>query len=208
VAGDVRENLKAGPQDLVYRPFHQVFFPNLTLHVKTAGDATAAASLVAPIRAELARLDRNLPISRVSLLAEEMRQGSAQPLLFSQLLGSMSTVALLLTGIGLYATLAFAVRRRTREMGIRRALGARTLEVLELVLRRGLALTALGLAVGVAASLLATRALSGLLFGVTPTDPAVFLIVALICGSLGALASLLPAWSASRVDPMEALRQE
>jgi ABC-type antimicrobial peptide transport system permease subunit len=120
----------------------------------------------------------------------------------------MSTMALLLTGIGLYATLAFAVRRRTREMGIRRALGARTLEVLVLVLRRGLALTAVGLAIGVAASVLATRALSGLLFGVTPTDPAVFLIVALICGSLGTLASLLPAWSAGRVDPMKALRRE
>jgi ABC-type antimicrobial peptide transport system permease subunit len=84
VAGDVRESLKTGPQSLVYRPFHQLFFPNLTLHVKTAGDDAAAAALVAPIRAELARLDPTLPIARVTLLAEEMRQGSAQPLLFSQ----------------------------------------------------------------------------------------------------------------------------
>jgi predicted permease len=206
VAGDVRTDLKSRPQDFVYRPVQQLYFPNLTLQVKTA--AGTAGAVVAPVRAEIARLDRNLPISRVSLLEEEIRHASAQPLLFSELLGGASGVAMLLTGIGLYGTLAFSVRRRTREMGVRRALGARTSEILELVLKRGLTLTGLGLACGTAASLLATRVVSGLLFGVKPTDPAVFLTGILICGALGTAASLLPAWSATRVDPMEALRQE
>jgi putative ABC transport system permease protein len=208
VAADVLTSLRGGPRELLYRPLHQFYFPNLTLHVKTAGGEATARAVVSPIRAEMARLDRTVPIAGVSLLEEEIRQASAQPRLFSQLLGGTSGVALLLTGIGLYGSLVLAVRRRTRELGIRRALGAQTSEVLALVLRQGLGLTAVGLTLGIAASLLATRALSGMLFGVTPTDPAVFATVALICGSLGAAASLLPAWSAARVDPMEALRQE
>ena len=210
VAGDVRTvSMTRGPQDLVYTPIRQDFFPNLTLHVKTAaGDRETVRTAIAAVRAEVARLDRTLPITRVSLLSGELDESFAEPRVFSQLLGSTSGVALLLTGIGLYGTLAFTVRRRTREMGVRRALGAGTSGILGLVLRRGLALTGMGLAVGIAVSLLATRALSAMLFGVTPADPMVFLTVVLICGSLGAAASLLPAWSAARVSPMEALRQE
>lgn len=205
VAGDVRRSLEGKPLEIVYRSCLQDDFPNLTLHVKTDGDPRAT---VAAVRAEIARLDRNLPVAEVSFLDQVVQRASAQPRLFSQLLGSTSGVALLLTGIGLYGTLAFAVRRRTREIGVRRALGAGTSGILSLVLRRGLALTGIGLAVGIAVSLLVTRALATLLFGVTPTDPAVFLTVVSICGVLGMTASLLPAWSASRVSPMEALRQE
>jgi putative ABC transport system permease protein len=205
VVGDIRRSLEGEPLDIVYRSGQQEEFANLTLHVKTGGDPRAA---MAAIRAEISRLDRNLPVAEVSFFDQLIQRASAQPRLFSQLLGSTSGVALLLTGIGLYGTLAFAVRRRTREMGVRRALGAGTSGILGLVLRRGLALTGIGLAVGIAVSLLVTRALATLLFGVTPTDPVVFLTVALICGALGVAASLLPAWSAARVSPMEALRQE
>lgn len=205
MAGDVRTSLEGDPDALLYRPLRQVYFPNLVFHVKTTGDPR---SLVAPVRAQVRRLDRHLPLVDVAPYKEEVRQASAQSLLFSTLLGSASGVALLLTGIGLYGTLAFAVRRRTREMGIRRALGARTSEILGLVLRRGLALTGLGLALGTLVSWMATRGLANELFGVTPTDPAVFTTVLLVCGTLGAAASLLPAWSAARVDPMKALRQE
>ena len=208
VAADIPASLRGGVRELLYHPLHQLYSPNLTLHVKTAGGETTARAMVAPVRAEMARLDRTVPIAAVSLLEEDILQAAAHPKLFSQLLGSTSGVALLLTGIGLYGTLALAVRQRTRELGIRRALGARTSEVLAPVLRQGLGLTAIGLILGMAASLLATRALSDLLFGVTPTNPAVFALAALICGSLGAMASLLPAWSAARVDPMEVLRQE
>jgi predicted permease len=208
VVEDIRTSLLEEPRELAYRPIQQFFFPNLTLHAKTSGDPGAVRASIAAVRAEVARLDRNLPVARINLLDEEVRQAAAKPRLFSQLLGSTSGVALLLTGIGLYGTLAFAVRRRTREMGIRRALGAGTSGILGLVLRRGLALTGIGLAVGIVSSLLATRALGSMLFGVAPTDPAVFLTVALICGSVGVAASLLPAWSAARVNPMKALRQE
>jgi predicted permease len=205
VVGDIRSRVEGDPEPLIYNSIAQIFMANLTLQVKTNGDPKA---LVRPVRAEVARLDRNLPIAKVSRMDEEVREVFGQSLLFSKLLGSLSGVALLLTGIGLYGSLAYAVRRRTREMGVRKALGARTPDLLGLILRRGLALTMVGLALGTAVSWLATRALSSLLFGVTPTDPEVFLSVLLICGIVGATASFLPAWSATRVDPMGALRQE
>jgi ABC-type antimicrobial peptide transport system permease subunit len=173
--------------------------------VKSAsGDPTL---LVNPIRGLVRRLDANLPVE-ANRLDEEVQATLAQPRLFSWLLGSFSVVALLVTGIGLYGTLAYAVRRRTRELGIRMALGARSSEIMALVIRRGLALTLTGLVLGLVAAAWTTSVFASLLYEVTPTDPAVFILVALLLTVVGLAASSLPAYYATRVDPMNVIRHE
>ena len=132
----------------------------------------------------------------------------ARPPLLSWLFGSFSLAALLVTVIGLYGTLSYAARCRIHELGIRMALGARGPEIVSLVLWRGLALVLAGLALGLAAVSWATSLFTGLLFGVAPTDPAVLASVALLLGLVGLAASSLPAYRATRVDPMAIIRHE
>jgi putative ABC transport system permease protein len=115
---------------------------------------------------------------------------------------------LLLASVGLYGVLAFSVAQRTREIGIRMALGAQAGDVLRLVLRQGLGLSLVGVAVGIAASLAGTRVLRGLLYGVAPTDPATFAAVALLLVTVALVACLIPARRALRVDPVVALRHD
>lgn len=206
VAGDVRlSRLDSDPQPFLYMPLAQRYEPNLMLHVKTTGDPLAA---VDPIRALLAKLDPSIPLFEVSLYEEQIQKALAQPRLLSALFGSFSLIAILVTSIGLYGTLAYSVSRRTRELGIRMALGARASEIVSLVLRRGIALTLLGLVLGLGAAVWTTSVFASLLFGVTPTDPLVFLAVAFLLAMVGLAASSLPAYSATRVDPMAVIRHE
>ncbi|HSN85842.1 MAG TPA: ABC transporter permease, partial [Thermoanaerobaculia bacterium] len=204
VAGDVRRSrLDSDPQPLLYLPLAQHYEPNLMLHVKTTGDPLA---FVDPIRALVAKQDPSIPLFEVSLYEEQIRKALAQPRLLSTLFGSFSLIAILVTSIGLYGTLAYSVSRRARELGIRMALGARASEIVSLVLRRGIALTLLGLILGLGAAVWTTSVFASLLFGVTPTDPLVFLAVALLLALVGLAASSLPAYSATRVDPMAVIR--
>jgi putative ABC transport system permease protein len=206
VAGDVRPSrLEAEPQPLLYLPLAQRYEPNLMLHVKAQGDPAALAD---PIRALVAKLDPAIPLFEVSLYDDQVRKALAQPRLLSALFGSFSLIAILVTSIGLYGTLAYSVSRRTRELGIRMALGARASEIVSLVLRRGIALTLLGLTLGLGAAVWTTSVFASLLFGVTPTDPLVFLAVAFLLALVGLAASSLPAYSATRVDPMAVIRHE
>ncbi|MEJ7617876.1 MAG: FtsX-like permease family protein [Pyrinomonadaceae bacterium] len=124
------------------------------------------------------------------------------------LLGAFGLLALLLAAIGLYGVMSFSVARRTREIGIRMALGARGADVLRLVLRESMTLVALGIALGLLASLAATRLLASFLYGVSTTDPATFGGIAAILAAVALAASLIPARRASRVDPLVALRYE
>jgi ABC-type lipoprotein release transport system permease subunit len=132
----------------------------------------------------------------------------ARPPLLSWLFASLALAALLVTVIGLYGALSYAASCRLRELGIRMALGAHASGIVILVLRRGLALTLIGLALGLAVSSWATRLFAGLLFGVAPADPAVVASVALLMGLVGLAASSLPAYRATRVDPMAIIRHE
>ncbi len=197
-------DLPAEPHPYFYVPLAQHYEPAMALQVRTAGDPLRA---VEPVRATLRKLDPNLGV-QVSRFSDEVEETLAQPRLFSWLFGSFSLTALLVTAIGLYGTLSYAVSRRTRELGIRMALGARASEIVAMVLRRGLALTVVGLTLGVIAAVWATSLFSNLLFGVTPTDPAVFAAVALLLGLVGLAASSLPAYRATRVDPMAIIRHE
>jgi ABC-type antimicrobial peptide transport system permease subunit len=190
---------------LFYLPLAQRYLPDMALQVKAVGGRPMRlAKLVGGI---VHRLDPNLVV-QANRLSSEVEATLAQSRLFSWLLGGFSVVAMLVTAIGLYGTLAYTVRRRTRELGIRMALGARSSEIMGLVIRRGLALTLTGLLLGLVGAAWTTSVFSDLLYDVTPTDPAVFIVVALLLALVGLAASSLPAYSATRVDPMNVIRHE
>jgi len=176
-----------------------------TLVVNAAGDPSALAG---PIRVIVGRLDATAPLTRVATMGAIAGRHTAAPRFRARLLGGFAVVALLLSLVGLYGTLSYAVSRRTREMGIRLALGARRGDVVGLVVRQGMAVVAVGLALGLAAALAASRLVAGLLFEVAPTDPAVYAAVTAVLALAGLAACLVPARRASRVDPATALRVE
>lgn len=205
VARRIRVRNREIPLPLFYLPLAQHYLPNLALQVKVAGGEPLR--LAKPVRGIVHRLDPNLVV-QANRLASEVEAARAQARLFSWLLGGFSAMALLVTGIGLYGTLAYTVRRRTRELGIRMALGARSSEIMALVIRRGLILTLTGLILGLVGAAWTTSVFASLLYDVTPTDPAVFIVVALLLTVVGIAASSLPAYSATRVDPMNVIRHE
>ena len=196
--------LPADPQPRFYRPLAQRYVPNMALQVRTSGDPMR---VVDSVRAILRKLEPELAV-QVSPFEEEVAETLSQPRLFSWLLGSFSLTALLITAIGLYGALSYAISRRTRELGIRMALGARASEIIVMVLRRGLGLTLAGLVLGIVAASWATSLFAEYLFGVAPTDPAVFVFVSLLLTLVGLAASSLPAYRATRVDPMAIIRHE
>jgi putative ABC transport system permease protein len=196
--------LQADPEPRFYRPLAQVYVSGVALQVRTAGDPMR---VVDPVRAILSKLEPGLAV-QVSPFEEEVAETLSRPRLFSWLLGSFSLTALLVTAIGLYGALSYAISRRTRELGIRMALGARASEIIVMVLRRGLGLTLAGLVLGIVAASWATSLFAQYLFGVAPTDPAVFVFVSLLLTLVGLAASSLPAYRATRVDPMAIIRHE
>ena len=139
---------------------------------------------------------------------EVMSATQSRPRFLTILLTLFSAVALVLAVVGIYGVISYSVAQRTREFGLRMALGAQRAEVLSLVLKRGMLLGLIGVIVGLAGALSLTRFLSGLLFGVTPTDPITFGAVSLLLAAIAFLASYIPARRATKVDPMEALRHE
>jgi putative ABC transport system permease protein len=164
--------------------------------------------LVAQLKKMVWKVDPSIPVTQVRPMSEVLSASLAAQRFNTLLLVIFAAVALLLASVGLYGVLAFTVAQRTREIGIRMALGAQARDVLRLVLRQGLALSILGVAVGISVALAGTRVLRGLLYGVAPTDPATFAAVALLLVGVALTACLVPARRAMRVDPMVALRHE
>ncbi len=189
----------------VYLSYLQERPGEMSLHVRAATDAGA---LTSAIRSEVQAMDRNMPIYNVRTMEQQVEASLAQERLMSVVTGFFAALALLLAGIGLYGVVAYSAARRTREIGIRMALGAQKASVVTLVLREGLRLVGIGLLIGLGAAVVATRFLSTLLYGVSPTDPATFAVVALILGAVALLAGWLPARRAARVDPASCLRYE
>jgi predicted permease len=165
-------------------------------------------SIVPDVRAALRAYDASLPNSEFTTLEQIVDHAVAPRRLITNLLGAFSSLALLLASLGLYGVIAYSVGQRTRELGIRMAIGAQRHEVLGLVLREGLTTAGVGVVLGLIGALLTTRLLQGMLFGVSATNPAVFVVNAFILMVVALVACLIPARRAARIDPMEALRYE
>jgi predicted permease len=206
VVGDVTHaGLSGAARSLVYTPSAQRPFNISYVSVKTDGDPTR---FVPAIRAAVQSVDKDQPIYDVRTLEERIGMSVSQERFNALLLAAFSTVALLLAAIGLYGVLSYTVTQRTHEMGVRLALGADASDVLRLVIRHGLILVAVGLAIGIAGALALTGVIEGLLFGVSPSDPRAHLVVVAVLAFVAFAACWIPARRASRVDPIVALRYE
>jgi macrolide transport system ATP-binding/permease protein len=187
-------------------PSSQSFYGNFTrLVVKTSIDPM---TVYPSVRKEALALNSGASIEKATTLREELRKSIAASRMASTLTTLFGATALLLAAIGLYGVMSQMVNRRTREVGVRMALGAQTRDVLRLVLKQGLLLVAVGLAIGLTASFWLTRLLKASLYNVTTTDPLTFLVVAMLLASIALFACWIPARRATKVDPIEALRVE
>ena len=205
VVGDMRHRtLSEESRPAYFIPYAQGLISPLSLVVRT-NDATG---IIEDVRRTLARKDPELALYDVKTMEEYVATSVATPRFQTLLLALFAAVGLALTAIGLYGVMAYGVAQRTREFGIRLALGARPGQVLGLVLRGGLALIAAGLIVGIVAGALATRLLASTLYGVDPLDPPTFGGVAAMLAAVAMVASYVPARRATRVDPIAALRSE
>jgi len=206
VVADVKQyGLDSEQKTQFYRPLRQLPLRTLTLVLRTSVEP---AGLTTGLRDAVAAVDADLPIDSVRSMGQLLSDASAPKRLSLLLLGSFAVTALLLAAVGIYGVLAFSVAQRTQEIGIRMALGARRRDVQWMVLGQGLRLALVGVAVGLAAAPALTRLMTGLLFGVSPTDPATLATVCALLIAVAGLASLVPAHRASRVDPMISLRSE
>jgi ABC-type antimicrobial peptide transport system permease subunit len=198
-------SLKETMSRTVYYAENERFFGWQKLCVRAVGDAGA---LIAAIRQEVRRLDPNLPVFNVKTFADHINESISRERLIALLSGFFGLFALLLAALGLYGVMAHAVTRRTREIGVRMALGAQTGDVLWLVLGETLLLVSIGIAIGLPAALAATRLAKSLLFGLTPNDPLTITLATLSMLAIAALAGYLPARRATKIDPMAVLRHE
>ena len=189
----------------MYVPYAQFAPPTMNVVVRAAANPV---NLSAALHDRVSAVDKEVTLSAVTSMDDVLGASVSQPRFSSQLLGVFAALALLLAAIGLYGLMAYSVTQRRNEIGIRMALGATREDILKLVLRRGAVLAIIGMAIGLAASMIATRVLSGMLFAVSPTDPQTFLAVAFLLAAVALGACYVPARRAMKVDPMVALRYE
>ena len=194
-------------------PFPHIYFSYLqenwwSMELVVRAQTSDPMTLAAPIRAELAAIDKNQPIHSFLPLESNVAELVAPQRFTALLLAGFAALAAMLAAIGLYGVIAYAVTQRTREIGIRMALGADSHSVMGMVIRQGMTLALIGVAAGLAAALALTRLLESLLFGVSTTDPATFIVIALVLTGVALGACFVPARRATKVDPMVALRYE
>jgi putative ABC transport system permease protein len=189
----------------VYVPFGVLPLNDMNFFVRSAAPTS---SVTAAIRSAMHEIDPEMPVYDVNTMDEMVSQSVAQPRFYMTLLGAFAVLALLLAALGIYGVISYVVSQRTRELGIRIALGATRERVVRLVLNQGLALTAAGVVIGLVGSYWVTRLITKLLFGVTSADPLTFAAVAVVLVGAASLASYIPALRASRVDPVVAMRAE
>jgi putative ABC transport system permease protein len=215
VAGNAaRSRWAAAPEEEMFLPFLQArkyresphsAYTYMTVVVRASGDAAAFGP---SLRAAVWGADPDVTVSAVQTMDEVVARSTASPRFYLLLLGTFAAVALALAAVGIYGVMSYSVARRTNEIGIRMALGARPSDVLRLVMREAVTVTAAGAAAGLAAALALTRLMAGLLYGVAATDPATFAGVCVVLTLVALTATYLPARRATRVDPLTALRYE
>jgi predicted permease len=205
VGHTLHEGLDAPARVQVYFPFSQIVTGSLDFAVRTPGDPL---SLLTGLKAAVHQVDADLPLSRVRSMTE-LVELSTGPRRFSMLLlGIFSLLAVGLASLGLYGVMSYTVTQRAKELGVRLALGARTPDVLRLVLRQGMKLALIGIGVGLIAAIALTRLLKSMLFDVTATDPLTFIAISVLLVVVTLTATWFPARRATRVDPIIALRAE
>ncbi len=206
IVSDVRfGTLEEAPRPDVFIPYLQAPRAAAMLYVRTTGRPNA---ILPSLRAVIRELDPTMPVYDVRTLSDRMALATFRPRYTTWVLGGFAVAALALAAVGIYALLAYEVAQRRKEIGIRMALGAGAGSVVGGILRRGLVLAGAGIVVGVPLAMMLTRFLGALLFGVTPGDPATYVGITMLLAAVAALATLLPARSATRVNPMEAIRSE
>ena len=199
------EGLDAERRVQLYRPLLQQPIMQMTFALRSQGDPT---QLVTSVRQAVLAIDPDQPIAQVRTMEAMMDEAMGQRRLSMYLLGTFAGLALLLSAIGIYGVMSFDVTRRSQEIGVRMALGAARGSVLSLVMKQGVGLALVGVALGLAGAFALTRVLEAQLFGVTRTDPATFALVAVVLTLVATVATLIPALRAIRLDPVRALRCE
>jgi predicted permease len=209
VSGAERDDgLNHPPTRIVYWPLLNDTYDRRTVVFAVRSSRVGTAAFQRELERAVWSVNANLPLATVQTLAEIQAHSMAQTSFAMVMLAIAGTVALLLGAVGIYGVVAYIATQRTREIGIRMALGARIADVRGMFLRHSLWLTATGIALGIVAAMLLTRAMSGLLFGVRPLDPLTYAAVSATLAAVALLATYLPARRASRVDPIVALRAD
>ena len=204
IVGDIRHRaLESTPSPAMYVPSNQAPWMNIVLRMQ--GDP---ASLAGAVRNEVRALDPDQPVAMMRTMDQWMETAVAGPRYRTALLALFAFVALVLASTGIYGVMSYSVSQRTHEIGVRMALGARRMDVMKLVVRQGMTLVTVGVALGVLGAMALTRVMSTLLFGVTAKDPLTFVVVATLLTLVAFVACYLPARRATKVDPLVALRYE
>jgi putative ABC transport system permease protein len=209
IAGDTKNSqfvpLDSPGSPAIYRPFAQDYSARSSLVLRTNG---APEDLIPAVRREVAALDENLPTQELQPLSENVALALWSARAGAGLLGIFGALGLLVAAVGIYGVMSFAVAHRTREIGVRMALGAQRRDVLKLIVGQGIVLALIGIAVGLALALAVTRLLASQLYGLSATDPVTFVGVSIFLLGVAVVACYLPARRATKVDPLAALRHE